>query len=81
MTADPHKGSYRLSWEQEANLLDQVGHVEGGEWRLLRDLHHDHISGRQGWAQFPRLHQEREVPLQKQQPPETQLPSESPPGG
>lgn len=46
----------------KAGLLDQVGHIEGSEGRLLSYLHHNHVSSRQGWAQLPCLHQEREIP-------------------
>lgn len=32
------------------------------EWSLLSHLHYNHVSSCQGWAQFPCLHQERQVP-------------------
>lgn len=46
------------------HLLDQVRYVEGTQGGLLSHFHHDHVPGSQGRPQFPRLHQQREVPLQ-----------------
>lgn len=65
---DGGPGGGTESWDDvdhsggKASLLDQVGHIEGSERRLLRHLHDHHVSSRQGGAQLPRLHQEGEVP-------------------
>lgn len=47
------------------HLLDQVCYVEGTQGGLLSHFHHDHVPGSQGRPQFPSLHQQREVPLEK----------------
>lgn len=46
-----------------SNLFDQAGHVERSERRLLCYLHYDGVTCSQSRAQFPRLHQQREIPL------------------
>lgn len=46
-----------------SNLLDQTGHVERSKRCLLRHLHHNGVTCSQSRSQFPRLHQQREIPL------------------
>ena len=46
----------------ETGLGDQLGNVESRERRLLSNLHHDRVASCQGWAEFPSLHEKREIP-------------------
>lgn len=47
---------------REASLFEQGGNIESGQGSLFGGLHDNNISGAQGWAKFPRLHQQRKVP-------------------
>lgn len=46
----------------ETGLFDKIAHVESGEGRLLGGLENDGVAAGDGGADFPRPHEEREVP-------------------
>src|SRR5438445_1866848 len=47
---------------RKSGFHDQLTQPQSGERRLLCGLQHDGAAGRQGGSQFPRSHQQREVP-------------------
>lgn len=51
--------------ETKRYLFNQAGYIESCEWSLLCNFHHHSVTSRKGRAEFPRLHQQREVPLQR----------------
>ena len=47
---------------REARLLEQFTKTQRGERRLLGGLQDDGATGREGWAKFPRRHEQRKIP-------------------
>ena len=46
----------------QADLLHQLGEAQRREWRELGGLEHDRVSGGEGRCDFPRQHEQREIP-------------------